>query len=168
MKPYRLGKVCGRPLDTTLTLARFILTRAAERPPGVRLLCSHAGGAITMIADRLDFGHELRNYTPLGPWGEVQLLPPSHYVRRLFLDPVTFGAGPLRLALDTVGPEQVCFGTDGSPVPFPASRTRQLVDTLDLTHAAEAAVLGHNAQQLFTLDGSSTQEVHGTKPSVYR
>ena len=98
---YRLGEVCGRPLDMTVTLARFILFGISERFPDVRLLCAHGGGGICMIADRLDFGHELRNYAPLGPWGEVELgEPPSHHVARLYLDPVTYGPRPLRLALE--------------------------------------------------------------------
>ena len=149
---YRLGEVCGRPLDMTLSLARFILTGAFARHPDVRLLCAHAGGAICMLADRLDFGHELRNYAPLGPWGEVQLeQPPSAYVRRLYLDTVTFGPGPLRLALDTVGAGQVCFGTDGPPVPFDASRGVANVRALDAAPDVTAAILGGNAQALFGL-----------------
>jgi aminocarboxymuconate-semialdehyde decarboxylase len=152
MTSYRLGEVCGRPLDTTLTLARFILTGVPERFPGVRLLCSHAGGVITMLADRLDFGHELRDYAPLGPWGEVRLeRPPSYYVERLYLDTVTFGPRPLRLALDTVGPGRLCYGTDGPPVPFPASRGIDTVRSLGLAPAHEAAVLGANAAILFAM-----------------
>src|SRR5699024_6322503 len=101
MDNYRLGELCGRPLDTTLSLARFILGGVAARFPSLRLLCSHAGGAITMVADRLDFGHELRDYAPLGPWGEVRLpMPPSRYVEQLYLDTVTFGVKPLKLACD--------------------------------------------------------------------
>jgi aminocarboxymuconate-semialdehyde decarboxylase len=152
MDAYRLGEVCGRPLDMTVTLARFILTGTYERFPGVRLLCAHAGGAITMVADRLDFGHELRNYRPLGPWGETELPePPSQYVARLFLDTVTFGPKPLRLALDTVGAEQVCFGTDGPPVPFPVRRHLEVVAKVGLDDDSRAAVLGGNAQHLFGL-----------------
>lgn len=152
MDSYRLGEVCGRPLDTTVTLARFILTGTAARYPGVRLLCSHAGGTITLIADRLDFGHELRDYAPLGPWGPVHLPhPPSWYVRRLHLDTVTFGPRPLRFAVDSVGPEQVYFGTDGPPVPFEASRMRRVVESIGLSPADTAAVLGGNAERLFGL-----------------
>ena len=33
MAMYRLGEVCGRPLDTTVTLARLILTGGLERHP---------------------------------------------------------------------------------------------------------------------------------------
>lgn len=152
MDAYRLGEVCGRPLDMTVTLSRFILTGTADRHPDAQLLCAHAGGAITMIAARLDFGHELRNYAPLGPWGEVELpQPPSEYVRRLHLDTVTFGAGPLRLALDTVGPRHVCFGTDGPPVPFDVSRHLAVVDALGLDAADRDAILGGNAAALFGL-----------------
>lgn len=152
MDTYRLGELCGRPLDTTLTLSRLILSGVMERHPALKLLCSHAGGGICMIADRLDFGHELRDYKPLGPWGEVRLeRPPSEYVRRLFLDTVTFGPAPLRLALEVVGSGQVVFGTDGPPVPFPASRHLSTVRELDLDDDATAAILGGNAQRLFGL-----------------
>lgn len=152
MGEYRLGEVCGRPLDTTLTLARFILTGTFARHESLRVVCSHAGGAITMIADRLDFGHELREYAPFGPWGPVSLdEPPSRYVRRLYLDTVTYGTEPLRLALRTVGPDRLCFGTDGPPVPFAASRMMRVVQNLDLDHAAVESVLGGNAASLFGL-----------------
>jgi aminocarboxymuconate-semialdehyde decarboxylase len=149
---YRLGELCGRPLDTTLTLTRLILTGVLERHPDLKLLCPHGGGGICAIADRLDFGHELRDYKPLGPWGEVRLeRPPSEYVRRLHLDTVTFGVAPLRLALETVGSGQLVFGTDGPPVPFPASRHLATVRALGLDDEASAAVLGGNAQRLFDL-----------------
>lgn len=152
MGAYRLGEVCGRPLDTTVTLARFILTGGMERHPGVRLLCAHAGGAICTIADRLDFGHELRHYAPLGPWGDVELPePPSAYVARLHLDTVTYGPGPLRLALDRVGARHVVYGSDNPPVPFPLARTLAIVDALDLNDHDRAAVLGGNAGTLFGL-----------------
>lgn len=150
MGVYRMGEVCGRPLDMTVTLARFILTGTGERFPQIRLLCAHAGGAITTIADRLDFGHELRDYAPLGPWGEVHLAePPSSHVSRLFLDTVTFGSRTLRTALETVGPGRVCFGTDCPPVPWTVQRHLAVVDELDLSDDQRSDVLGRNAQRLF-------------------
>jgi aminocarboxymuconate-semialdehyde decarboxylase len=152
MQMYRLGEVCGRPLDTTLTLARFILTGAMERHPGVRLLCAHAGGAICTIADRLDFGHELRGYSPLGPWGDVQLPePPSAFVARLYLDTVTYGTAALLPALARVGYEHMLFGSDRPPVPFDFDRTIGHVRQLGLPAVKESAVLGGNARSLFKL-----------------
>lgn len=152
MGEYRLGEVCGRPLDTTVTLARFILMGHMERFPRLRLLCAHAGGAICLIADRLDFGHELRDYRPLGPWGDVQLSePPSAFVRRLYLDTVTYGPAPLRLALERVGASHLVYGSDNPPVPFPLSRTIGIVRELGLSDEEEAAVLGGNARALFEL-----------------
>ena len=149
---YRLGEVCGRPLDMTVTLARFILFGVSERFPDLRLLCAHGGGGICMIADRLDFGHELRNYAPLGPWGEVELgEPPSHHVARLYLDTVTYGPRPLRLALDTVGVERICFGTDGPPVPFDVRRHLDVVEALGLDEHEQAAVLSGNARRLLSI-----------------
>jgi aminocarboxymuconate-semialdehyde decarboxylase len=150
MDEYRLGEVCGRPLDTTLTLARFILMGFMERFDGLRLLCSHAGGGIATIADRLDFGHELRNYRPLGPWGEIELeRPPSTSVAQLYLDTVTYGPLPLRLAIDRVGYEHVVYGSDNPPVPFPLSRSIGVVESLGLLPDQEAAILARNARSLF-------------------
>ena len=152
MTMYRLGEVCGRPLDTTLTLARFVLTGVFERHPSLRLLCAHAGGAICTVADRLDFGHELRGYAPLGPWGEVELLEsPSAYVARLYLDTVTYGTAALRPALDRVGHERLVFGSDRPPVPFPLERSLGHVRALELATGEEEAVLGGNARRLFSL-----------------
>lgn len=150
MAMYRLGEVCGRPLDTTVTLARLILTGGMERNRGVRMLCAHAGGAICTIADRLDFGHELRAYAPLGPWGDVELPePPSAYVARLHLDTVTYGTAALRPALERVGPERVHYGSDRPPVPFDLERTIGYVKELGLPAEQEAAILGGNARALF-------------------
>jgi predicted TIM-barrel fold metal-dependent hydrolase len=152
MTGYRLGELCGRPMDMTLSLARLILTGCLQRHPSLRLLCAHAGGAITTIADRLDFGHELRGFAALGPWGDVELTaPPSTFVQRLHLDTVTFGVRPLRLALDTVGARQLYFGTDGPPLPFPPSRHRDVVASLDLGDEAYADVMGANARRLWNL-----------------
>jgi aminocarboxymuconate-semialdehyde decarboxylase len=155
MDMYRLGEVCGRPLDTTLTLARLVLHGVLERLPRLRLLCAHAGGAICAIADRLDFGHELRDYAPLGPWGDVHLPePPSAYVARLHLDTVTYGPSLLRLALERVGPRQLVFGSDNPPVPFPLRRSLDHVDALGLSETDCSSVLGANARGLFTRGGA--------------
>lgn len=152
MNMYRLGEVCGRPLDTTLTLTRHILTGGMERHGRVRLLCAHAGGAICAIADRLDFGHELRDYAPLGSWGDVHLPePPSTYVSRLHLDTVTYGTAGIRLALDRVGTSRVLYGSDRPPVPFELERTIGYVRTLGLASDEESAVLAGNARSLFAL-----------------
>ena len=152
MNMYRLGEVCGRPLDTTVTLARFILTGTFERYPDIRLLCAHAGGAICTIADRLDFGHELRHYAPLGPWGDVELRePPSSHVARLFLDTVTYGEAALRPALERVGPRRLLYGSDRPPVPLDHERTIGYVRRLGLAAADEEAVLETNAREMFAL-----------------
>ncbi|HVC13823.1 MAG TPA: amidohydrolase family protein [Acidimicrobiales bacterium] len=152
MGDHRLGELCGRPLDMTLTLARAVMSGLLERHLGLKLLCAHAGGAICMIAHRLDFGHELRDYAPLGPWNGHRLSdPPSASVQRLFLDTVTYGPEPLRLAIRTVGARHVCFGTDHPPVPFPIERSLEVVRALRLDDADEDRVLGENAAELFGL-----------------
>lgn len=152
MDQYRLGEVCGRPLDMTVSLSRFVLWGVYERWPALRFLCAHAGGAICTIADRLDFGHELRDYKPLGPWGDVHLArPPSSFIAKLDLDTVTFGPRALRPAIDMVGIDHIHLGSDGPPLPFPLSKAVANVDSLELSEEDRAAVLGGNSARLFGL-----------------
>ncbi len=123
MQMYRLGEVCGRPLDTTLTLARYILTGTAACHPRVRLLCAHAGGAICTIADRLDFGMSY-DATPLSAPGERSSWPSRP--RPTSLASIRHGdvrhrgaaAGPL------AGRPSACsLRSDRPPVPFDLERT---------------------------------------------
>lgn len=71
-----------------------------------------------------------------------------------YLDTVTYGPDPLRLAVERVGYRQVLYGSDNPPVPFPLTRTIGLVEQLGLPSEQEAAVLGGNARALFRVDGS--------------
>ena len=143
MDMYRLGEVCGRPLDTTVTLARFILTGTFERHPGLRLLCAHAGGAICTIADRLDFGHELRALRTARPLGRGGAARAAVGARRAALPRhrrLRHGRPPL--PLERVGPRQLLYGSDRPPVPLDHERTIGYVRALGLPAADEAAVLG--------------------------
>src|SRR5262249_26369159 len=52
MELFRLPEMVGRPFDTTLTLARLILTGVLERYPTLKLVCAHMGGAIALLPGR--------------------------------------------------------------------------------------------------------------------
>lgn len=149
---YRLSLLLGAPLATTVSFARAVLTGALDRNPDLRLIACHAGGALCALAGRLDFGHELRGNRAFGSWGEVELpLPPSAYIRRLFVDTVTYGPEGVRLALDTLGEDHLLFGTDRPPVGFPFERTLAGVYDAGLTGGTLDAVLSGNAARLFPM-----------------
>jgi aminocarboxymuconate-semialdehyde decarboxylase len=153
MEIFRLPEMVGRPFDTSLTLARFILLGGFERFPTLNLVCAHMGGAISLLPGRLDFGYELRNDASFGPWEpDVLTAPPSTYIERLYVDTMGFHSPAVMACVGTVGVEHVVMGSDFPPVDVPLERTVDLVRNLPLSVADRAAILGGNAAQLLKLD----------------
>jgi aminocarboxymuconate-semialdehyde decarboxylase len=152
MELKRLPELVGRPFDTTLTLARMILTGVLERFPRLRLVCAHVGGAITVLPGRLDFGHELRDDPTFGIWGPNPLTkPPSAYIGELYVDTVCFHAPAILCAVSTVGVDRVLLGSDFPPVGVPLSRSVEIVNRLPLHPRDRRKLLGDNAARLLKL-----------------
>jgi predicted TIM-barrel fold metal-dependent hydrolase len=152
MEIFRLPEMVGRPFDTTLTLARMILTGVLERYPTLKLVCAHVGGAISLLPGRLNFGYELRHDSTFGPWEpDVLSKPPSEYIAQLYLDTMSFHTPAIMCAIGTVGVEHVVFGSDHPPVHIPLKRSVAVVHNLPLAHADKMKILGENAARLLKL-----------------
>jgi aminocarboxymuconate-semialdehyde decarboxylase len=152
MEIFRLPEMVGRPFDTTLTLARMILTGVLERHPTLKLVCAHVGGAISLLPGRLNFGYELRHDATFGPWEpDVLSKPPSEYVAQLYLDTMSFHVPAVMCAVATVGVDHVVYGSDHPPVHVPLMRSMAVVQNLPLSHADKAKILGLNASRLLKL-----------------
>jgi aminocarboxymuconate-semialdehyde decarboxylase len=154
MEMYRLPEMLGRPFDTTVTLARLILTGVLERHPTLHLVCAHLGGAIALLPGRLNFGYELRADQTFGPWEpDVLTKPPSEYIAQLYLDTMSLHMPAVMLLVGTVGVDHVVFGSDHPPVPIPLERHRAVIESLPLAHADKAKILGQNLARLLKLPG---------------
>jgi aminocarboxymuconate-semialdehyde decarboxylase len=152
MEIFRLPEMVGRPFDTTLSLARFILMGGFERFPALKLVCAHMGGAIALLPGRLDFGYELREDLSFGPWEpDVITAPPSAYINRLYLDSMGFHPPAVLCCVGTVGADHVVMGSDFPPVHVPVARTVELVRNLPISLADREAILGGNAARLLGL-----------------
>lgn len=152
MEIYRLPELVGRPFDTTLSLARFILTGGFERFPTLKLACAHMGGAISLLPGRLDFGYELRDDPSFGPWEpDVLKGPPSSYIANLHVDSMGFHAPAVMCCVATLGANHVLLGSDFPPVHVPVSRTVELVRALPLSVADRGNILGANAARLLAI-----------------
>ncbi len=105
-----------------------------------------------MLAGRLDFGYELRHEPTLGPWTpDVLTGPHSSYIRRLYMDTMSFHPPAVMCAVETVGVEHVVFGSDFPPVPIPLERSVDVVHRLSLDEPDKARILTGNAMQLLGL-----------------
>ncbi|HEY3306771.1 MAG TPA: amidohydrolase family protein [Candidatus Binatia bacterium] len=152
MEIFRLPEMLGRPFDTTLSLARFILTGGLEKFPKLKLVCAHMGGALPMLPGRLGFGYELRRDTSFGPWEpDVLTKPPADYIKQLFLDTVSLHTPAVLCSVETVGVDHVVFGSDFPPVPIALKRSVEVVEELSLPEADKQKILGGNAARLLAL-----------------
>jgi predicted TIM-barrel fold metal-dependent hydrolase len=154
MEIFRLPEMIGRPFDTTLSLARFILTGGFERFPNLKIVCAHVGGALPMLPGRLDFGYELRKDTSFGPWEpDVMTRPPRSYIGQLYVDTVCYHPPAVQCAVETMGVDHVVFGSDSPPVPIPLKRAVDTVHALRLSEKDKQKILGGNAAKLLGLSG---------------
>ncbi|MBM2811466.1 MAG: Amidohydro-rel protein [Chloroflexi bacterium] len=152
MEIFRLPELVGRPFDTTLSLARFILMGGFERFPTLNLVMAHMGGAISLLPGRLDFGYELRDDPSFGPWEpDVIPMPPSAYIPKLYLDTMGFHPPAVLCCVGTVGADHVVMGSDFPPVHVPLARTVELVRNLPLSLGDREKILGGNAARLLGL-----------------
>jgi aminocarboxymuconate-semialdehyde decarboxylase len=152
MEIFRLPEMLGRPFDTTLSLARFILTGGLEKFPKLMLVCAHMGGALPMLPGRLGFGYELRKDTSFGPWEpDVLTKPPADYMKQLYLDTVSLHTPAVLCSVQTVGVDHVVFGSDFPPVPIALKRSVEVIEALSLPEADKQKILGGNAAKLLRL-----------------
>jgi predicted TIM-barrel fold metal-dependent hydrolase len=120
------------PFDTTRAIVSLMFGGTLTRCPDLRLIFSHGGGALAMVANRMvHLAHnrpELAARVPAGVTAEL---------RRLYFDVVGIAsAGALGAILDVVDASHLLFGTD-----FPFWATDGAAKTLG-TLGLDAATLG--------------------------
>jgi aminocarboxymuconate-semialdehyde decarboxylase len=154
MARFRLASSVGRPFDTCLALARLILFGVLERFPGLKLVVSHLGGGICEVLGRLDYNFELQDegFYVRDIDSERMLIhrPPSHYLKKVYFDTVSYHLPALQCALDTMGADHMLFGTDAPPLTPLKERGLALIDDLELGESDKIKVLYGNAARLLS------------------
>jgi aminocarboxymuconate-semialdehyde decarboxylase len=157
MAQFRLASSVGRPFDTCLALARLILFGVLQRFPALKLVVSHLGGGICEMLGRLDYNFELQHegFYVRDVDSEPLLIdhPPSHYLKKIYFDTVSYHLPALRCALDTIGADHMLFGTDAPPLTPLKERGLALIDDLALGESDKKKVLSENAARLLSLGG---------------
>jgi aminocarboxymuconate-semialdehyde decarboxylase len=158
MREYRLASSIGRPADLCLALSRLIVRGVIEDFPRIKLVSSHGGGGICEVIGRMDYAYELQDEAFfLGSYAPMRIKhAPSHYLKKLYFDTVTYHAPAARLVLDTVGADHVLYGSDAPPLTSLKPRAIKLIEDLNLPGPERDAVFWRNAARLLKLPVATT------------
>lgn len=143
---FYFNNVIGNPLETTLALHNLIFSGTLARFPDLKLMAFHGGGYLPAYSGRIDHAWGARKDS------HAELpLPPTTYLRQVYLDTVVFTYHQLAYLLDLFGPDRIMMGTD---YPFDMAEFNPIghvagVDGMDETTLAQ--IVGGNAKRLLGL-----------------
>src|ERR1700733_14183465 len=146
LERFYFNNVIGNPLETTIALHYLIFDGVLERHPNLKLLAVHGGGYLGGYSGRIDHAWGAR------PDCKADLPhPPTHYLKKVFVDSVVFTPQQLAALVETFGADHVLMGTD---YPFDMAESDPLghlasVDTFDSNTIS--AIAGNNARKLLGL-----------------
>lgn len=145
MRSYNLIASVGFMFDTSLAVARMIFDGFFDRYPQLKLIASHAGGALPFLVGRLDRCFDQMNACRVNIDKQ-----PQHYLKHIYYDAVTYRDESLRMCVDVGGASQVMYGSD---YPHNIGDMRGCLARVDRLSTQERdAVRGANAQRIFKLD----------------
>ena len=150
MREYRLASSIGRPFDGCLSIARLIVRGVLEQFPKAKIVGCHLGGGICEVIGRMDYAYELGDAASgLGSYEPMMIKhAPSHYLKRMYFDTVSYHPPAVMCALQTVGADRLLFGSDAPPLLSLLPRARKIIEELPIGAAEKEAILGQNALKL--------------------
>jgi aminocarboxymuconate-semialdehyde decarboxylase len=139
----------GRIIEASVAASRLVLSGMLERHPKLKVVLSHAGGALPYQAGRMDKNTK-RAILPQ---------PFSTYMKRMYTDTVSPHAMGMKFAIDYFGIDNVMYGTD-YPCWSPAEALKYL-ELLDLSPEDRQKLFYDNARRILGLRSASTAVVSG-------
>ncbi len=144
MREFNLIASIGFMFDTSLAFARIFFDGFLDRYPNLKLIASHAGGALPFLAGRLE-----QCFDNMNACRTKTTTPPSEFLRRIYYDAVTYRPESLKLCMDVGGADKVMYGSD---YPHNIGDMVGCLKRVDELPAAQRdAVRGKNAQRIFKL-----------------
>jgi aminocarboxymuconate-semialdehyde decarboxylase len=142
MTKFDLSWAVGFMFDTTLAVTRMIFEGFFDQYPNLKLIASHAGGALPYLAGRFMKGDEVEI-----PSRRQMQRKPIDYLRHIYYDCITYSPASLEFLVSVVGADHVMFGTDW---PHQVHDTKgAFANTEKLPKAACEAIRGGNALKVF-------------------
>jgi aminocarboxymuconate-semialdehyde decarboxylase len=137
----------GRVIEVSVAASRLILSGVMERYPKLKLVLSHAGGALPYQSGRMDKNTKKANLPK----------PFSTYMKRMYTDTVSPHAMGMKFAIDYYGIDNVMYGTD-YPCWSPEEALAYL-ETLKLSPQDRQKIFYDNARRILGLCDVNTPAV---------
>ncbi len=143
---FYFNNVAGNPLETTLALHNLIFSGTLARFPELKLMAVHGGGYLPGYSGRIDHAWGARDDSH----GDLPL-PPTTYLRQVYLDTVVFSYHQLAYLVEVFGADRILMGTD---YPFDMAEYNPVghVAGIGLDQRDFEAITGGNAARLLGLD----------------
>ena len=149
LQPFRgfnLTTIIGFPFETTLAAARLVFSGVLEKYDNLKVVFAHLGGTIPFLVERLNGGYR-RN-----PECRRNIKkPPTEYLKKTYLDTVSFHEPALRCAYAFLGADKLLLGSDYPYWWWAGDLKRVITSITDLEVPDEEKILGRNAERLLKL-----------------
>ncbi len=150
---FGLFLVLGWPYETSVAMARLVLSGVIARHPKLNVIAHHGGGMVPFFHRRIEVNYEAGQRRVQGPTDESVDI--AKDLRRFYVDTVLQGAtSALSTTIDFYGVDNVLFATD---MPFGPDdglqfATGSIESVESLPGTQREAILGDNAIKLFGID----------------
>jgi aminocarboxymuconate-semialdehyde decarboxylase len=146
LERFYFNNVIGNPLETTLALHYLIFDGVLERHPNLKLIAVHGGGFFGAYSGRADHAWGAR------PDCRAALPhPPTHYLKKVFVDTVVFTPNQLAALVETFGADHVLLGTDYPFDMAEADPVGHVASVEEFDAKTVEAIAGGNAQKLLAI-----------------
>ena len=144
MRVYNLIASVGFMFDTTLAIARMIFDGFFDTYPNLKLIASHAGGALPFLVGRFDQCFDNMNACRT----KIQQKP-AEYLRHIYYDAVTYRQESLNMCVEVGGSDKVLYGSD---YPHNIGDMKGCLSRVNaLPDKQAAAVRSENAKRIFKI-----------------
>lgn len=151
-----------RPCDITCGVAAILFAGWLDKYPGLKLIATNAGGALSLLREKLDLAQKRSmaggppgagSPPPGGPSAEA-LVPISDQLARIYVDTATPSQVALDAASTVFSPEHLLFGTDSPPLTAPLQNCVDMLEQLDVTQQQRELIRSGTARELFGLESA--------------
>jgi aminocarboxymuconate-semialdehyde decarboxylase len=143
MGDYRLVPILGFGVDTSLSVLRMVFSGLLEKLPRLKLVASHLGGVFPYLRGRIDIGWDAY------PECKVRISkPPSHYLKKIWLDSIIYDLGNLKSAVEYSGVEKIVLGSDHPHQIGDMAHAVMRIQSLDISDEDKEKILWSNAAKL--------------------